>query len=369
MPEHRRLLLSVLILSAVILCPSQASASSVNLPTLDNQYRLLQFTHSLDGIEVETAASGITNVSPLLRIDDDQPSRHFDDSSAYAELQWAGRVRIVQRRWWVEYGTGSRERYDGNQDAGQLWIDLHADGETQSSYAPEVSNSRVGASWIGVGSTFPLRLGQARGSGSLMFRRLSADDLRMRYLTGSVAGEDFTGMMKVIDSDRRQGEGWSLDLQSRMALGDRWLGQFTAEGLLGKISWRQTCVEDSYFVSPRVFEDPEGFLHDYYSVSGTIHYEDRSYSINPYYSLDLVRKGKPDLLLGMNWQRGIGTLPSCGAAWRQPAPWLPYMRYYPTQGRLQVGVVGPAWQFRVSSDDLTSPKHAEIALSGRSFRF
>ena len=348
---------------------------------MDNQYRLLQFTHSLDGIEVETAASGITNVSPLLRIDDDQPSRRFDDSSAYAELQWAGRVRIVQRRWWVEYGTGSRERYDGNQDAGQLWIDLHSDDQTAydasdiavnreaRSYAPQVNNVRLGVSWIGVGREFPLRLGQAHGTGSLMFRRLSADDLRMRYLTGSVAGEDFTGMMKVIDSDGRQGEGWSLDVQSRMALGDHWLGQFTAEGVLGKISWRQTYVEDSYIVSPRVFEDPEGFLHDYYSVSGTIHYEDRSYSINPYYSLDLVRKGKPDLLLGMNWQRGIGTLPSCGAAWRQPTPWLPYMRYYPTQGRLQVGIVGPGWQFRVSSDHLTSPKCAEIALSGRSFRF
>ena len=359
----------MLILFVLALRPSQASAASVNLPMLDNQAHLLQKAYPSQSMEVESAVSGMTNVSPLLRIDEDQPSRHFDDSSAYAELQWAGRVRIVERRWWVECGIGSRERYDGNPDAGQLWIDLHADGETQSSYAPEVSNSRVGASWIGVGRTFPLRLGQAHGTGSLMFRRLSADDLRMRYLTGSVEGEDFTGIMRTIDSDGRQGEGWSLDVQSRLALGNRWLGQFTAEGLLGKISWQDAYVEDSYIVSPRVFEDPEGFLHDYYSVSGTIHYEDRSYSINPYYSLDLVRKGKPDLLLGMNWQRGIGTLPSCGAAWRQSAPWLPYMRYYPTQGRLQVGVVGQGWQFRVSADSLTSPKQVEIGLSGTSLRF
>ena len=369
MPELRHLWLSALVLSALLACPFRASASSVNLPTLDNQYRLLQFAHSLDGIEVETAASGITNVSPLLHIDDDRPSHDFTDSSAYAELQWAGRVRIIQRRWWVEYGIGTRERYDGNQDAGQLWIDLHADGQTQPSYAPEASDFRIGASWIGVGREFPLRLGRAHGTGSMLIRRLTADDLRIRYLTGNVEGDDFTAMMKVISSDGRSGEGWSLDAQTRMALGDRWLGQFTVEGLWGRVSWRQAYIEDAYIVSPRVFEDPDGFLHDYYSVSGVIHYEDRSYAINPYYSMDLVRKGKPDLLLGVAWQRGIGTFPAFGAAWPQSKPWLPYMRYYPTQGRLQVGAVGRGWQFRISADDFGSPKCAEVALSGTGFRF
>jgi len=182
-------------------------------------------------------------------------------------------------------------------------------------------------------------------------------------------GEDFSGLMRVIDSNGRQGEGWSVDAQTRMAMGDRWQGQFTVEGLLGRVSWKQAYVEDSYFASPRVFEDPEGFLHDYWEVSGIGRNQDQSYAINPYYSLDLVRKGKPNLLLGVNWQNDIGTLPSCGAAWTQSNPWLPYVRYFPTQGRVQVGVIGQGWQFRISSDNLTSPRHAEIALSGRGFRF
>ena len=369
MPEHRHLWLSTIVLFALLACPLQASASSVSLPTLDDQADLLRLRSNPQGLEVESAVSGTTNVSSLLKLSDDQPAHDFDDPSAYAELQWAGRVRINQGRWWVEYGTGSRERYDGNTDAGQLWIDLHSEEQTQPSYAPEATGFEIRASWIGVGRSFPLRLGDAYGTGSVLIRRLTADGFRHRALKGDVAGEDFTAIMRVIDSDGRQGQGWSLDTQTRLALGNRWLGQFTVDGLLGRISWREIYIEDSYIVSPRVFEDPEGFLHDYYSVSGVIHHEDRSYSINPYYSLDLVRKGKPSLLLGVAWQSGIGTLPAFGAAWPQSKSWLPYLRYYPTQGRVQIGAVGQGWQFRISADDLTYPRHAEIALSGTGFRF
>ena len=363
MPEHRHLWLAVPVLAALLLCPLQASGSSVSLPILDNQARLLQLSHPSAGMEVESAVSGATNVSPLLHFHDDQPSRDFGDPTAYAELQWAGRIRLNRNRWWIEYGRGMRERYDGNQDAGQLWIDLHSDSQTQPAYTPEVASSRIAASWLGVGREFPLSLGHAQGTGSVLYRRITADDLCIRHLTGNVEAEGFTGMMHTISSDGRSGEGWSLDTQTRLSLGDRWLGQFTVEGLLGRISWQDAYIEDAYIVSPRVFEDPEGFLHDYYSVSGTIRHEDRSYAINPYYSVDLVHKGKPDLLLGVAWQRGMETVPACGAAWPQSKPWLPYLRYYPTQGRLQIGAVGRGWQFRVSGDDLASPKHAEIALS------
>ena len=360
--------------------PSAAASPSVSLPSLSDSDDLLQtrLARSARNTRLEFAASvsGINNVGSLWDISEkDQPAGRFRDDSAYAVLQMAERVRVIHRGWWIEYGEGRRQAYDGNADAAQLWIDLHADGQTQPAYAPVVKGTRIDVSWWGVGRTFPVRAGNIRGTGSVLLRRITSDDYLSRSLVGQVQGEEFSGMMKVIAANsptgRVGGEGWAMDVQGTFALGAHWQGQIVAEGLLGKITWRGLAVQDSYILSPRVFADPEGFLRECGGMSGAKWYEELNASINPYYRMDLICTERPHILLGLAYQAGTGSVPSIGLAWPQSKAWLPYLRYYGTQNRLEIGAVGRGWQFRVSGDDwiAASPKHAEVALTASALRF
>ena len=366
----------------LITCRLQVTASpSVTLPILFDANDLLGFRFeesSRDSLRLRVggAASGMNNVGSIWAIDEDgQPARDFDNTRAYAVLQTTEWIRLAHRGWWIGCGRGMRDAYEGNADAGQLWIDLHADGKTQPAYAPAVSSVRIEASWWAVGRTFPFRAGEVRGTGDLVLRRITADDYLARSLVGKVEGEDFSGMLKAISSETAagtvRGHGWSLDVQGRFTLGTNWEGQITAEGLLGEVSWRGLYVEDGYILSPRVFTDREGFLHDCGGISGMGWHEDLTARINPFYRLDLVYMRRPNVLLGAAWQSGTRTVPNIGLAWPQPKPWLPYLRCYPTQNRLEIGAVGRGWQIRVSGDDWldASPKHAEIALTVSPLRF
>ena len=373
---------AVLALSLTVFGLTPAAASrSVSLPTLFDANDVLQARLTARGagglrLQVGRAVSGMNNVASLWRITkDNQPARHFDDTSAYAILQDVGWVRATDERWWIGFGRGKRDAYQGNADAGQLWIDLHAAGQTRPAYAPVAGNVKIEASWYGVGRTFPFRIGQARGTGSVLLRGLAADDYLARSLVGQVEGEMFSGMVKIVSADTGtglvRGRGWSLDTQAEVRLGKRWLAQGTVEGLLGRLTWHGLAVEDSYVVSPRVFTDPEGFLHDYGGISGAAWSEDMRLRLNPYYRLDLICSSRPNTLLGVAFQAGTRTAGSAGLAWPQSKRWLPYLRCYPTQNRLEVGAVGSGWQVRISGDDWlpVSPKHAEIALSASALSF
>jgi hypothetical protein len=190
-----------------------------------------------------------------------------------------------------------------------------------------------------------------------------------------VDGTEFTGMIKVISSKAAgqsvRGEGLALDFRSRLRLAKRWLGQTTVEGLLGRVKWRGLSVEDGYVVSPRAFADPEGFLHDYGGVSGASWKQDMAARLNPYCRVDVMRVGRPSLLLGAAWQSGTRTVVGVGLAWPQSKPWTPYFRCYPEQSRLELGAVGRGWQIRLSGDDFISldPKHVELSASATPIRF
>lgn len=374
----------VVVIVTAIICfgASTASAQFVSLPTsLDaNELlmsRLPRHTNDLGAdIRAGGMASGNTNVVSLQQYrGQEKVPTLFDGPSAYAEVQATGWMSMTGGNWWFGSGKGFRESYDGNTDAGQFWLDSHHSGRHASSYAPSATNIHVMASWYGVGRIIPFHFGGIRGTGNVSYRRITADDYLTRSAVGQIDGSTFTGMLKTVSSGTSEsavmGDGWALDVRTRFSIGKRWEGQWSAEGIMGQISWKGLSVEDSYIVSPRAFEDPDGILHDYGGISGTKWQQDLTLKINPYHRLDMVYSGQPDVLFGVAYQCGTNTLPYCGLAWHQSKPWIPYFRIYPTQNKLELGIISRMLQIRVSSDNYTSldPKHAELSIAAVPLRF
>lgn len=387
--QHNWRLVRSLIRSAAVLSLSlcllrvSAASPSLSLPAVFDSNDLLQSCLAgpiaPNAVQLQAGAVGAAtnNVGPIWVLDDaKQPAQDYGSSSAYAVLQDSRWLRLSHEGWFLSYGSGKRSAYAGNADAAQLWIDMHAGDRTQSEYAPEANSVRVTAYWYGVGRDFPIRAGNVSGIGNLSLRRVVAYNYLARSLVGEVGPTGmFTAMMRTVSvgsgGNKLHGDGWAVDGRLMLHCGDRWIGQATAEGLLGQVSWNGLIVEDSRIVSPRTFTDPEGFLHDCGGITGATWRESRRTRLNPYYRLDLVRTGRPNVLCGIAFQSGYRSTPNLGFAWPQRKKWLPYTRYYPVQRRFEIGAVGPTWQLRIAGDDwiYDSPKHAEIAVSAQALRF
>lgn len=363
-------------LPLLVLLASSVTAATVRLPSAfdESDFLRLRLTPPRSGIsmDVGAVASGANNIGSLWEItDDEQPPHDFSGSSAYAVLQTTQWMRASRDDWWIVYGRGRRDTYEGNSDAAQLWIDLHSDSRSLDSYAPEMFGTSISATWYGVGRTIPIRVGSARGTADVFVRNITADEYIFRSVVGQVEGEDYTGITRAVTSNTSSGDvegrGWSLDVRASFALGRNWHGQFTAESLMGKVSWEGLSVEDSYITSPGVFQDADGFLHDTGGITGMGWRDDRSATTQPKYRIDLMRTGRTDTLLGVAWEPGLPATVCAGAAWPQRGSWLPYCRFYLPQERLEIGALGRGWYLRVSGDDwiFASPQHAEIACGVR----
>lgn len=378
----RLVLLGAWVLFTMLLSQSCVQASPANLPGCQTQGEILRSElkkppGSQYVVEVGAGAYGGNNINSLWEVmGDDQTASRFDAASAYARTDVGEWMRVRRRGWWLLYGMGRRQDYEGNADAAQLWLDLHSVGQTQSYYSPEVQGSRLTARWLALGRDFGLRLGRIHGLGGISARRIMAEDYLAQGLAGEVAGDmrttdaSFSGMLRTLSSKPPSGrpvsgQGWALDMQCQLDLASRWKVFITGEGLLGKISWKDLYVEDVYITSPGVFVDRDGFLRDTGGITGAGWRQNTSVRINPYYRTDFIYEGNPLILGGITFRSGMTSLPNAGLAWRQRRQWLPYTRYYPTERRLEAGAVGAGWQFSISADDwLTlSPRHAEISLS------
>ncbi len=171
----RKRLLAVGILTVALPCLYALAAKatpSIGLPPFfepDDALEVLALNLKQKDSRMEVGAMiyGGNNVSPLLRIDRDGQSPHqVGDGSRYAILSGSSWVRVSRNRWWLEAGTGLRDTYQANPDAGQLWIDLHAKGQTRSSYSPFATYAQISATWYAVGYTFPFGAGAGEAAGA-----------------------------------------------------------------------------------------------------------------------------------------------------------------------------------------------------------
>lgn len=314
--------------------------------------------------------TALNNVSSIWDLDRERmPSARFTHDNAYALLESSRWVAVGQGEWILSFGSGTRDYYEGNTDAAQLWIDMHSGSITQVEYMPRVSNTKISVNWFGISRSLPVHAGKIDGDLTVTLRKLVLDSYRSGSLVGNVTGNEFTGMIRATSSEmllgHADGQGWSLDAEISFKLGRRWMGRAVAEGLAGRISWDGLLTQDAYIVSPRVFIDPDGFLHDCGGVTGMTWSTNLNARVSPHYRLDFMESASPHTLLGVTYDGDTGLLASIGLAWPQKKAWVAYTRCYPTQKRIELGAVGRGWEFTVSGDDwlTSSPRHGEVSLA------
>jgi hypothetical protein len=326
------------------------------------------------GAEVGGVTFDTDNVNSLWDYDaEHQPPRLFTRDSANAVMQVGVWVKAVHDRWVFGFGQGKRDSYEGNRDAGQLWLDLHTDNPPEREYHPQVVNLRDDVTWFGVGQRFPIQHQDVQGKAEIFFRALASDELTTRSVTGDVQGGNYSGMVrKIISSgpDDIRAWGWALDARLDLRLGDRWQWIASADGLLGQLSWNNALVGDYFVSTPQVFQDPNGFLHNVWGVTGQTWKQDITIRVNPVYVMDLIYRGKPDLLLGLLSEDGA-TQPNLGAGWQTRQGGLNYVRYWPNGQRLELGAVGKHWQLSVAGDGfiVSSKHHVALTLAAGPFVF
>jgi len=299
------------------------------------------------------AGGGQSNVGGLWSLTDkEQSPRTFTGSEGKAELGAAGGIDLRSRDWLICYGWGTRDHYTGNPDAAQLWIDLHAGGQTQPRYSPLANTERIGVSWYGLGRRIRFRSERVSGQADLFIRALAADNFLQRALIGEVDGEDFAGALKIRDAGSRvEGRGWSADARLALKVNERRRVLLTAEGLLGEITWKNLPVEDSYLTSPGVFTDADGFLRLIGGASGASWREDVTLKIVPAYRVEMLAGDDPALLCGIAYRPGEAMRPMLGVAWRRNAGTALDLRLYPAEKQLEIGLTGSGWQLRIAGDD------------------
>ncbi|MHB9025617.1 MAG: hypothetical protein ACYC7E_15850 [Armatimonadota bacterium] len=319
-------------------------------------------------IETGGVTFDTNNVNSLWAYDDPhQPPSEFTRDAATAVMQAGVWVKATHGRWVYGFGYGKRDSYQGNSDAGQLWLDLHTDNPPIRTYNPEVVNLRDAVSWAGVGQRFPVGYRQVQGKAEVFFRALAATDLMTRSVTGEVQGSDYTGMVRKIVSADRDGVrawGWALDARMNLRLNDRWEWNASADGVLGQLYWQNALIGDYYVTSPQVFQDPDGFLHNFWGFTGQTWIEDLTVRVNPVYVTNLTYRGKPDLLFGLLVEDGV-TQPNLGAGWRTRQGALTYARLWPNTRSLELGTVGRHWQLSIAGDGwiVDSKHHLAITLA------
>ena len=166
----------------------------------------------------------------------DQSPHLFQEGSAFATMSVTNWMRLRLGNWWIGRGSGWIDQYYGNADAAQLWIDLHSGNRSRLSYEPMASNQSLSAEWYGVGRSVPVRLGSCEGLLELNVRSLVVRDYLDRTVIGSVAGDGFSAIARVISSESGSGavlgRGWCVD--TRVGFKSKhWRGQMAVEGLHG----------------------------------------------------------------------------------------------------------------------------------------
>lgn len=370
-----RVLLAAATATAIIgACASPAPAEAITLPRFfepEDTLRSCCLPKSAAATQAWFGAAGLgsNNLRPLREITSDSPgSRHFARREAFAVLERRRWLRIRAGEWLAGAGRGIIDTYSGNNNAGQLWLDLHSLAErTRASYSPEADQQSAVVSWAGVGRVFALKTGRISGHAEVWLRYLTAEDYLSRAIEGNletVPAESFSGMIRITDAAGQRHSGYSVDFRATADLGNDWVTAFSAEGLLGRIDFDGIYVQDAFFTSARVFEDRNGFLRDYGGITGAAWRENTSMRIDPVYRADVVRKGKPHVFAGFEDRQRARREISVGAAFPQSGGWMPYARLILQNHRLEVGATGTGWSLRFAADSVSGGvRNAEAAFS------
>lgn len=341
----------------LLLCLPGVARDTIPLPPALPYDAAMQPPASAHDWQVQTGGivSGDLNVGSLWQYNKKhQPNRILTADDANAAMSCSGWMYATSGHWLLCAGSGQQTQYRGNRDAGQLWIDLHADNAPTRDYAPVVEGTELACSWVGVGRELPLHCGPVRGAAWVMARRLDATRLLTRTGNGTMVNKDFTGMVRTIASAGTagsvRGTGWAVDAGARMRVGEHWEALGQVEGLRGAITWRQAFVDDNLIVSPRTFEDPDGFLHGFGGITGAAWRDNLRLALEPSCQLDMLYHGAATAQAGVTVTDGRA-LPRLGGIFLMRGSTF-ILRAYPTRPALEIGAAGRGWLISLRADKL-----------------
>ncbi|NLN76315.1 MAG: hypothetical protein GX139_08390 [Armatimonadetes bacterium] len=321
-------------------------------------------------IDAGGSLGGFNNIRSIWSLTDKKQSPIIVGSDMpYARLRFGQWERLSNRNWFVAAGSGFRDEYDGNPDAAQLYVDLRTKSRNQDEYSPVANDLHVDARWYGIGRQFDMKVAGADTTTQIMARSIKMTDLLARSLDGSVNNSGFAGNIRILSSDNGErvfGHGWSLDLRTTIKAGQTWEGLVAAEGLLGRVKWKNLSDQNMYIQSTYVFTDPDGFYRDAGGISGIAKKRDLAVDINRNCRFELMRKSKiVNLIGGISWQEGYGSVADFGVAIKKYKSITPYTRIYPAESRIELGAVGKGWHLAFSGDGwlFAAPKNATVDLS------
>ncbi len=292
----------------------------------------------------------------------------FRGDIAFAQITTSRWSYVRTRNWWLGVGRGWIDSYTGNQDAAQLWLDLHSRVAAKANYLPSARFRRMSLEWVGFGKSFPLRLGGRHGIIDIGVRHLQSEGYEELALEGWISGDQFAGPVSRLYSDSARGSvgrGWCVDAAAELRA-NTWRARVQVEGLLGRISWDSLTLDSGYLSSPRVFTDAEGFLRDAGGgFTGVTSRRNLAGPINPKVRLSLAGASGRAPLLSATFRKGdkpsisLGVMHSCADGRFR------YVSYYPATKMGEVAFANSRLKLRLCSDSwlFQNPKHALAELS------
>jgi len=266
---------NLLLILAFLHLPLLAAATiSVQLPPVTSPEFLISDTvlpaTGKSNIEFRFTGNAVTDVGTLWTYHDKhQPPSSFTPHDARAALNEGAWLTARHGRWQFTLGKGSREAYSGNQDAGQLWLDLHTSNPPARQLSPQITKEQLDTTWCGVGYTIPWQTRGMHGACRFGTRLMQIDSLGLGAAIGTVANNDYSGMVKLYTlTPGERGYGWCSDIQLTADAGPHWSFLLRDDGLAGQLVCRHVTVTDGFVTSPQIIQDADGFVHSIFGLSG-----------------------------------------------------------------------------------------------------
>lgn len=221
-------------------------------------------------------AAGDTNVLPLLQVDDDplSPRLHTQPGSRFVS-RFIDRREVRYKHWSLFRGWGTAQSIQGTGDTGQLWLDLESETSRPGKrYDVGLTAEETKLSWWGLGREFRISAGRLGPvTGRIGIRWLNVFRHRRGRLTGWFENGDFKGDLILFSSRgigfAATGRGYAVDLDLKGTFAPGWTVALRGEGLLGRVHWTRYRDLHAAVASTNVFQDPDGFLHNLPTASGT----------------------------------------------------------------------------------------------------
>jgi hypothetical protein len=357
-------LLSIIFLSINILL--HVYAIPILLPNdVENNitYHLVMLEESnKDSVQTGYSGMGEINIRSLWTYKKKELPADFASSDVFARLSTAEWIKINHSRWSLGMGQGEYEAYDGNHDAGQLWLDLHSKPVANHILSPEFSMAKVDMIWFGTGYSIPFEYKKLHCKWQINARYLQINHFERGKTLGNVDGKDFTGLMKIVSaSGTGCGSGWTTGTSLVINSGKRWQALIDINDLFGEITIPSAKVTDLYLVSPRIFEDPDGFIHDFWGATGSTWTEKHNTKIDRTLNLSLMRKGKQTIALIMKSDKNQ-TAFSILYAMPISNDWQVIVGITPANKQLLTGVMHSYGSIYLKCDDFPGNKPTRLSI-------